>query len=303
MGLFSNIFGSGDTSHTNTTSNMVSYLASTTINSVTSNQTDCNATINATQTQTINVGTDTGPLETCLKIPGVKPSDCATIMNKGLSAYGITQSADIKSVSNCSVSNDTANKVQADLANQIDQKMAQSNDDVGSALNSLVTAFNKTSNTTTNTTTSSNFVTQNFSASNLSTMMSTIAAQQTQTVNVGGQNNSASDIQQMVQIQAMTSLLNSNSTTANALTQVSNSTSQDLSQQNKGLTDIVSSLTSMITSALSTLTAPMRYMAIGLCVCLIVCCIMAPMLTKSFGDAGGFKTIDSLGSQALSKVK
>lgn len=45
------------------------------------------------------------------------------------------------------MSNDTADKVQADLANKIDQEMAQSNGCVGTALNSLVTAFNKTNNT------------------------------------------------------------------------------------------------------------------------------------------------------------
>ena len=303
MGLFSNIFGGGDTSHTNTTSNMVSYLSSTTIDSVTTNQTECLSTATATQSQTINVGTNDTALLTCLKLPGIKPADCAAIMNKGLSAYGITQNANLKSVSNCTVSSETANKVQADLANKIDQKMAQSNDDVGSALNSLVTAFNKTSNTTTNTTSSSNFVKENFTSTNLSKMMSTIASSQTQDVNVGGQNNTANNIQQMVQITAMTTLLNSNSTTANALSSVDNTTSQDLSQQNKGLSDIVSSFTSMLTNLMSSLTAPMKYGMIGLCVCLIVCCIMAPMLTKSFGDAGGFQVVQSLGSQALSKAK
>ena len=107
----------------------------------------------------------------------------------------------------------------------------------------------------------------------------------------------------MVQIPAMTTLLNSNATTANALSAVNNSTSQDLSQENKGLADIISSFTGMITNLMSSLTAPMKYSMIGLGVCLIVCCVMAPMLTKSFGDAGGFKTIEHLGSQGIAKIK
>ena len=45
MGLFSNLFGGGDTSHNNMVSNMVSYLSSTTIDSVTTNQADCLSTV------------------------------------------------------------------------------------------------------------------------------------------------------------------------------------------------------------------------------------------------------------------
>ena len=235
MGLFGN--------HSTSTTNAISYLTNTTLNTLVSIQQDCQATTSALQSQQIAVGTSDAVMSACIN--KFTPAECQTLMSSGLSVAGISQTLTAVNVADCTMQNQTLTSLQSQLTSAIDQKMDQTDDAVGSALKDVVNLFNAKTNNTTNTTSSSNFVTQNFTQSSVQQLISTVSASQAQIISLTNANDSTvQNVTQALAIQAMTTMLQNNQITSQVLAEVDQASTQSTTEKTTGLTDLFSSLTS-----------------------------------------------------------
>ena len=276
MGLFG--------SHKTTTQNAISYLNSTTTNTLVQVNTSCMGQTNTSQNLEIDVGTSNEVMLACLAIPSIA-ANCGSLMSNGIVIDGVTQSANVVNIVSCKVDTNTVQALQSSLAAQIAQKMDQTDDAVGSAVKSLVTTFNNTSTNTTNTQDVKNFVTQNFTLQSTQTMVNTISTVQNQKIVAQNTNNTAvKNLVQSIQLQAMTDLLSSNQTTLSAMNTMDAATTQTTTQTTKGLTDLFSSLMGTV----STFIKSYAYAVIAV-VCAICCCLV--IIGIAFFATGGQKTL------------
>ena len=235
MGLFGN--------HSTSTTNAISYLTNTTLNTLVSIQQDCQATTSGLQNQQITVGTSDAVMSACIN--KFTPDECKTLMSSGLSVAGVTQQMTAVNVANCTMTNNTLTSLQAQITSAVDQRMNQSEDGVASALKDMVNLFNTKTNNTTNTSSSSNFVTQNFTQSSVQQLIATVSASQAQIISVTNASDSTvQNITQALAIQAMTTMLQNNQTTSQVLAELDQTSAQSTTQKTTGLTDLFSSLTS-----------------------------------------------------------
>ncbi len=289
MGLFG--------SHTTTTTNMIGYLSSTTLNTIVSINNSCQANTNTVQTQTINVGTSDAVMTTCLKL--YSPTDCSALMSKGLEAYNISQDASVKNIASCTIDSTMINSLQSQLTQQIDQKMNASDDDVGGALKSLVSTFNTTKGNVSNTTSSQALVNDTFNLSSVQSLVTTVAAGQSQIINVANANDSSANaISQSLQIQAMATLLSSNTVTSQAVTAVDATTAQTTDASGRGLTDIVKDVGDTIGGAFKDLSSVGKTLVIGG----VACVLIVPLVILSLGKSGAIKTAGDLGKSYIDKM-
>src|SRR5438045_6218978 len=138
LGLF------GD--HKKETQNAISYLTDTTMNTIVKVKSDCASNTSLTQDLAINIGSD-DVIKACLAIAGNTPESiaaCAAFKTKGAVVDGISQDANVVTITSCKMDTNTTAALQQQLTAQIDQKLKQTDDAAGSALKSLFTALNTT---------------------------------------------------------------------------------------------------------------------------------------------------------------
>ncbi|KAL3158940.1 hypothetical protein ABBQ32_011338 [Trebouxia sp. C0010 RCD-2024] len=220
-------------------------------------------------------------------------------MSKGLEAYNIKQDASVKNIASCTIDSNMINSLQSQLTQQLDQKMNTSDDDVGSALKTLTTTFNTTKGNVTNNTSSEALVNDTFNLSSVQSLVTTVAAGQSQIVNVANANDSsANGISQTLQITAMATLLSSNSVTAQAVTAVDNKTAQTTDASGRGLTDIVKDVGDTVGGAFKDVSSVGKVLIIGgvACVCVI------PIMIMALGKSGAIKTAGDLGGKYIDKM-
>lgn len=294
MGL-ADLLGFGK--HTTTTTNMMSFLSSTTLKTIVKINNKCLANTTALQNQEIRVGTSDAVMLACLG--KFSPTDCSMLMSKGVEAFDIKQDSDIQNIVSCKIDNKMLNDLQAQLKQQIDQKMNTSDDGVGAALKTLVSVFNDKKGNVTNNTSSQMLVDNTFDLESVQELISTISADQKQLISIGNANDSsAKAISQSIQIKAMADLLSSNDLTAQAVVAVDNKAVQDNDASGRGLTDIVKDVGDTVGEGIGSVTSLGKVLIIGgvACVCVI------PIMIMALGKSGAIKAAENLGGKALDNM-
>lgn len=259
--------GIGDCSKTTTSNvtNAVSFLSSTTMNTLASITNSTSASTTASQQASVAVGTSNDVMLACISAAGAagfNPSSCSSLMSSNNTVSGITQDAKVVSISTASITNDVVNQLQQQLSQQIDQKMNSTTDGTADVLKAIVTGIipgkSSTTTNTTNTVSSKNYVTQNFTVSSVTSLVNTVNSTQGMTVLVQNANNSsAKNVAQTVYISAMMKLLSSNSVTASVLDTMDQTASQSQVNYEKGIADYIDSLGNALKGILGSFTTPL----------------------------------------------
>ena len=264
--------------HSTTVQNATSILSSITFDTIVKVNQECQNKATVVQDQVISVGTSDAVMQSCLaacQAGGYNPSACATLMSNGLNVYNINQNAKVTQITQCTMDSTLINQLQASLTDQINQQLSKTQDGFTDAAKSLIQATSNTNDTTMNSTTVGNFVKQTFTLDATQKAINTVAATQKQALTVANTNNATvHDISNAIQMEAMLTLLQSNASTASAITKIDNQSSQALTSQTKGLTDIVASIADVFKSLFSAL-GSWIYAIYGLAGLCVICCCLA----------------------------
>ena len=291
-------------SNSKSISEVATFVNTVTTNSIINNGTSCADTTTVTQDQNISVdGSGILALETACINAGQSAASCAALIGSGVTVSGVSQDASVTIGSQCTVNNQSTASIQSDLINNIMQKINSSSDDVGDALKAIATAAGgKNQSQTQLQTTVTNAITNTFTQNNLQSMVTQLAAQQSQILSFKNQQSAAfSNINQNLQLKALYSLVAKNTTLQTAINSVDNSATQAATQTSEVLPGLWSTLQGFFTGIFGTM--QVAYIAsgvsVGLCVlCMCIVCI-------AFFASGGQQTLQqgiSTAGQAASSL-
>ena len=271
-------------------SDSAAFVSSVAMNSVMTNGTSCASTTTATQNQTVTIdGSGLQDLEkVCLQL-GHSTADCAAMVAGGTTVDGISQAAILTVGQNCTVDDTNIASIQQDITNQIMQKINSSSDDVGDALKAIATAAGgKNQSNIQLSTTISSLVSDSFTVSNTRTMVQTVIAGQNQVISILNAPSAAiKNVQQSIQIQALSTLVANSTNLNNAVQQVQNSVTQSATQSSEALPGLWSTLQGFFTGLFGTMTN--AYIASGISVaCVVLCCCVVCI---AFFATGGQSTL------------
>jgi len=263
--------------------NTSTFITDIVLSTVVTSNTNCTTTGTISQNQDVSVdGTAytqlmAPVLQTCLAA-GQKPADCAALV-QGVQLNGVNQGADITITTTCVVNNDVVNQVQANLENQINQKLASTSDDIGDALKGIVSALNPKGSSSTSLSNSAvvkNTIASTFTVDAVQSMVTSFAAQQSQAISIKNQPGVYANFNQNLKLRVMSDLVAKNSTLSSAVATVDNSSKSDLTNKEQGPVDIFQSFFGFLKSS-------MGITAVVLC-CLL--CVVMVVLAIFFATGG-----------------
>lgn len=271
-------------------SDVANFVNTVTTNSIINNATNCTDTTTISQNQTLTVdGSGIVDLENACVKAGQPPASCAAFIGSGVTVSGLSQAASVTISSECNVGSSATSLIQSDLTNNIMQSINSSSDDVGDALKSIATAAGgKNQSQTQLQTTVSNLITNTFTQNNLQTMVDQLAAQQSQIVSFKNVQSAAfSNINQNLQLQALYSLVATNTTLQTAINTVTNSATQAATVTSQALPGLWSTLQGFFTGLFGSMET--SYIVSGVSVACCVCCMC--VVCVAFFYYGGNDTL------------
>ena len=274
------------------------FVSNATFNSVIKTQNIQQTSTTVNQSQVIDVATDKDVLLACIQILGPSGYDCSKLMSNATFS-GISQVATYDITAKTQLSDSDTTKVQNDMTAAIQQKMADSSDDVGAALKSIATAAGGDNSSSTSLNQSvTNIVTNNFTKDTINQMISSYASGQSQVFKVTNSKAAASGFSQSLQVKALTEMVASNATIREAVNKTDANLTGETDTKSKGLTDIVDTVGNTINGVWSSTTSMGKVLIVGgvACVCVI------PIMIMALGKSGAIKAAENLGGKALDNM-
>lgn len=274
------------------------FVANSTFNSVVKTQNIQQTAATVNQSQVVDVSTDPNVLLACIQILGPSGYDCSKLMSNGTFS-GNSQVATFNITATTQLSDSDTTTVQNDLTAAITAKMADTSDDVGSALKSIATAAGGNNSSATSLNQSvSEIVTNNFTKDTVNKMINSYASGQSQVFKVTNSTASAGGFAQSLQVQALTQMVTSSSTLNAAVTKADAASTTTNTTQSKGLTDIVEDVGNTIGGAFKDLSSVGKTLVIGG----VACVLIVPLVILSLGKSGAIKTAGDLGGKYIDKM-
>lgn len=272
-----------------------SYISSVMMNSAVSSKTTCNQASTTMQNQVVNIDNteEQKTAQLCLRIGGANTANInackAFIQSANIS--DLTQGASIVLQTDCKVSTDMLTTMQQDVSNAIMNKITSSTDDIGEFLKSVaIAAGGKSNDTTSMTSTVNNMVSSTMTMSATQDMMTTLSQQQNQELNLKSFTGTMKGINQMLQVQAMATLVASNSATNTAVQKAINSTTNDVTQSSS-LTNVFDGLWKTLQTGLGVL-GNWIYAVYALAALIVLCCCFLCLAPLFSGQSSGGSAVD-----------
>ena len=266
-----------------------SLISSVIMNSAVTSNTDCNQSSSLVQNQVVSVDNteQQKTLQLCLLLANgnAAVNQSCTSFIQSANVSDLSQGASIVLQTNCTVDTKMLATMQQDVSNAIMNKITSSSDDIGDFLKSMaVAAGGKSNDTTSMTSTVNNMVSSTMTMAATQKMITTISQQQNQQLNLKSFTGTMKGMNQMLQVQALATLVASNSATNSAVQTATNSVTNDVTKSSS-LTTVLDGLWKTLQTGLGVLGAWIY--AVYAVVALIIICCCCLCLSAAFAGKGG----------------
>jgi len=262
------------------------YVSSVMMSSAVSSNTTCSQSSALVENQVVTVDNTENDkvLELCLTLANGNAAankSCQSFIQTA-TVNDISQGASIVLSTNCTVNTAMLATMQQDVTNAIMNKITSSTDDIGEFLKSVaVAAGGNVNNTTSMSTTVSNMVSSTMTLTATQSMITTLSQAQNQQLNLKNFTGTYKAMNQLLQVQALATLVASNTATNTAVQKAENSVTNDVTASSD-LTNVFDGLWKTLQTGLGVLGNWIYaiYAVIGLIV--ICCCFVCvvPLFTS-----------------------
>lgn len=258
------------------------------LNSAITSNTSCNASSAVVQDQSVTVDNteQQKTLQLCLSLANGNPAankSCKDFIQSA-NISNLTQGASIVLTTNCTVDTKMLATMQQDVANAIMNKVTSSTDDVGQFLKSVAVAAGGKSNDTISLHSAvTNMVSSTMTLSATQNMITTLSQQQHQQLKLTSFTGTVKGMNQLLQVQAMSTLVASNSATAAAVQKATNTTTNDVTTSSN-LTNVFDGLWKTLQTGLGVL-GEWVYVVYGVVALIVLCCCFL-CLAPAFSGQG-----------------
>lgn len=276
-------------SSSKTIQSSAAYVSSVMMNSAVTSNTNCSAASSIVQNQTVTIDNteQQKTVQLCLTLANGNAAVNKTCKDfiQAANVSDITQGASIVLTTDCTVDTKMLAQMQQDVSNAIMNKITSSTDDIGEFLKSVaIAAGGKSNDTTSMTSTVSNMVSSTMTLSATQNMITTLSQQQNQQLNLKSFTGTMKGLNQMLQVQAISTLVASNSATNAAVQKATNSTTNDVTSSSN-LTNVFDGLWKTLQTGLGVMGAWIY--AVYAVVALIILCSCFMCLGSMMGGKGG----------------